>query len=170
MVNGGRPLKGRRVLIVEGDYVLACGLRRLMQEAGATVIGPAWSEQAGLDLVASEVFDAALLGAKLTHGSVEPIATRLSEGGVPFVVVTDHDSDFAPALREASYVDTSFHHLDLVAAVANSLAGSNRTTAPPRPTSPRPTRALKRTRAIPPLPGQAAHPMATNHRTEGRPR
>ena len=161
MVNGGRPLKGRRVLIVEGDYVLACGLRRLMQEAGAVVVGPAWSEEAGLDLASSEDLDAALLGTQLTHGSVDSIATMLSERGVPFVVVTDHDKNVvAHALREASYVDTSFHHLNLVSMVANSVTDVTITaSAPP----------LTTTRATPrPLP-RAARPKATSRRIGGRP-
>ena len=133
MVNGRRPLKGRRVLIVEGDYVLACGLRRLMQDAGATVIGPAWSEQAGLDLADSEVLDAALLSAELTHGSTESVATKLSERGVPFVVVTEHDRDMlAAALREAGHIDLP-HHRTLVAKVASSFSAN--TWAAPRPLS-----------------------------------
>ena len=161
MVNGGRPLKGRRVLIVEGDYVLACGLRRLMQEAGAVVVGPAWSEEAGLDLATSEALDAALLGAKLTHGSADSIATMLSERGVPFVVVADHDKVvIAHALREARYVDTSFHHLNLVSMVANSVTDVTITASEPPLTT---TRATSR-----PLP-QAARPNATSRRIGSRP-
>ena len=166
MVSGGRPLKGQRVLIVEGDYVLACDLRRLMQEAGAKVLGPAWSEEAGLDLADSEVFDAALLGAKLTHGSADSIATKLAERGVPFVVVTDHDGDIlAPALREACYVDTSFHHRNLVAMVANGVTGSITATASPLALE----RPLTMTRAIPRRRRSADLPKATSRRIGGRP-
>ena len=166
MVSGGRPLKGRRVLIVEGDYVLACDLRRLMQEAGAKVLGPAWSEEAGLDLADSEVFDAALLGAKLTHGSAESIATNLSERGVPFVVVTDHDREaLAPALREACYVDTSFHHRDLVSMVANSITGGIAATASPLAVE----RTLTMTKASPRPRRSVDLPKVTSRRTEDRP-
>jgi len=164
MVIGGRPLKGKRVLIVEGDYVLACGLRRLMQEAGAIVLGPAWSEQAGLDLADSEVFDAAILGAELSHGSTESIATKLSERGVPFVVVTDHDRDvLAPALREACYVDTSFHHSNLIAMVANGVTNSITATASPRALE----RPLTMTKASSRRRRSADPPKAISRRTEG---
>ena len=119
MVRGALPLKGFRVLIAEGDYILASDLRRLMREAGATVIGPAWSCQTGLDLAISEVLDAALVNARLADGSAEPVATKLMERGVPFVVIAERETDILrPVLREAPCLDKPIRYDDLIAIFA----------------------------------------------------
>lgn len=109
-------MRGLRVLIAEGDYILASDLRRLMREAGATVIGPAWSCQTGLDLAISEVLDAALVNARFADGSGEPVATKLMERGVPFVVIAERESDILmPVLREAPCLDKPIRYGDLIA-------------------------------------------------------
>ncbi|WIM09128.1 response regulator [Enhydrobacter sp.] len=122
MTNKKMSLEGRRILIVEDDYLQATMLRRRIERAGGTVVGPAWSRAAGLLLVDGEPFDGAVLDAELADGSAEPIATLLATRGVPFVVVAANDREYLPpALREARYMGKPVDHGDLLAMVADSL-------------------------------------------------
>ena len=47
------PLRGRRILVVEDDYLLAESLNDLLAEAGAKVVGPVGNVPEALSLVLS---------------------------------------------------------------------------------------------------------------------
>jgi DNA-binding response OmpR family regulator len=116
------PLQGHRILIVENDYLLAKALGRQIEDAGAKVVGPAWSRDAGLLLADGESFDGAVLDAELGGESAEPIATMLATRGIPFVVVTGLERQNLPTvLREAPCLGKPMGEADLIALVADSM-------------------------------------------------
>ena len=62
-------LQGRRILVVEDDYLVAQSLCALLEEAGATIVGPfGWADEA-LKFVEAhrDAFDSAVLDVDL-HG------------------------------------------------------------------------------------------------------
>ncbi|MBB2682728.1 UNVERIFIED_ORG: CheY-like chemotaxis protein [Rhizobium etli] len=91
-------LRGRRVLIVEDEFMLAEDMSQQLAEAGALVLGPAQSLERAFELLtAADVLDAAVLDVNLHGKQVYPIADTLVERHVPFVFTTGYDASTLPA-------------------------------------------------------------------------
>lgn len=84
-------LRGRRILIVEDEAIVALMIQDILVEAGATVIGPAGTVAAALALVAGESLDGAILDYRLADGTSLAVADALSAGGVPFFFASGYD-------------------------------------------------------------------------------
>jgi CheY-like chemotaxis protein len=86
-------LRGKVILIVEDEYLLASDLEQLLQHHGATVAGPVGSVLDALALVKRENdrLDAAVLDVNLRGERVYPVADTLIERGVPIVFTTGYD-------------------------------------------------------------------------------
>jgi CheY-like chemotaxis protein len=84
-------LTGRRILLVEDEYLIAMEMERWLQDAGAEVVGPVPSVEQALDAIeeVNGALDAAVLDINLSHGElVYPVADRLKELGVPYLFAT----------------------------------------------------------------------------------
>jgi CheY-like chemotaxis protein len=95
MVSLGQPsLHGRRVLVVEDDYVIASDLACALEDFGAEVVGPSGSVADALALVKAEGprLDGAVLDINLRDERVYPVADALSACGVPFIFTTGYDA------------------------------------------------------------------------------
>ncbi|TNC67572.1 response regulator [Rubellimicrobium roseum] len=91
------PLNGRRVLVVEDEYVLADDLRAELEARGAKVIGPVATLLDGLNIVQQgPVPDLAILDINLQGEMVYPLADVLRELGVPFLFATGYDAQAIP--------------------------------------------------------------------------
>jgi CheY-like chemotaxis protein len=85
---------GKHILIVENEYFVADDVRRLLEAAGAVVVGPAPSVDIGLSLIDQSHIDAAILDIRLEGETVFPIAERLQDLDIPFVFATAYlDAD-----------------------------------------------------------------------------
>lgn len=74
------PLNGRRILVVEDDYLLAESLNDLLVEAGVYVLGPVGNVPEALSLVTSgQTIDGALLDVNVRGQPVFPVADALLE-------------------------------------------------------------------------------------------
>ncbi len=110
------PLWGRKILVVEDNYLVADYVRRLLVDAGATVIGPVPTESRSLAMTADGVdLDAGILDVRLGEQTSVNVARRLSERGVPFVVVSGYGSEaLPPELKNAPYLAKPIKSADLV--------------------------------------------------------
>lgn len=89
--------KGRRVLVVEDEFLLAEELREELQDHGVEVVGPVGSVAAALALVdGGEPLDAATLDVTLGREKSYPVAEALATRGVPFVLVSGYDDQTLP--------------------------------------------------------------------------
>ena len=86
----GSSLDGCRVLLAEDEALIAFELQIIMRQAGCQVIGPVGTLAEGLALVETAALDAAVLDVKLWDGDVFPLADRLAERGIPFVLMSGY--------------------------------------------------------------------------------
>lgn len=82
---------GRSVLLVEDELLVAWDIEQMLTAAGVRVLGPASSVGAALALLNTERPDAAILDLNLRGELVTPVARRLREMGVPFVLSTAYN-------------------------------------------------------------------------------
>lgn len=96
----GSSLRGRRILIVEDDYLVATALAAVIEAQGAVIAGPVGSVGTALALIARDGrIDAALLDIHLGREAAYPVADVLRGLGVPMVFTTGYESaDLPPAL------------------------------------------------------------------------
>ena len=90
-------LNGRKILVVEDEYLIADDLSALLREAGANVIGPAASLPTAMRLTGdTERIDAAVLDINLRGVNVFPLAEELMRRGVPIIFMTGYGEDNIP--------------------------------------------------------------------------
>jgi CheY-like chemotaxis protein len=91
-------LRGRCLLVVEDEYLIAADLTASLESLGVQVIGPAASVEEALSLVDSnlERIDGAVLDINLRNERVYPVADVLTARGVPFVFTTGYDAVAVP--------------------------------------------------------------------------
>jgi CheY-like chemotaxis protein len=85
------PLVGRRILLVEDEYLIVEAMAMWLRQAGAVIVGPVPSVKQALKLIEAEAdaLDAAVLDINLGHGEiVYPVADRLAELSVPYLFAT----------------------------------------------------------------------------------
>lgn len=93
------PLQGRRLLVVEDDYLLASGLQEALEMHGASVIGP-YSDVAGALAAIGDgtgTIDGALLDVNLGDETSFALADALRERNVPVLFLTGYDDSALPA-------------------------------------------------------------------------
>jgi len=83
-----QPFTGRRLLIVEDEFLIALELKRIIEELGGSVIGPVGSVESALQLLSNTTADAALLDVNLRERRVMPVAEACQAKGIPFALVT----------------------------------------------------------------------------------
>jgi DNA-binding LytR/AlgR family response regulator len=119
----GEP-RGRRILVVEDNFLIAETLRDLLIENGCEVVGPVGRLKAALALAADEVFDGAFLDINLAGEQCFPLADVLQERQVPFVFLTGYgDAAIVPdALRDVPLLAKPLHAMDVAATLLRHFA------------------------------------------------
>ena len=84
-------LAGKRILVVEDEYMLASDLAQFLEQEGAAVAGPVGTVTGALALAETEALDAAVLDINLRNEKVYPVADLLIEPKVPVVFATGYD-------------------------------------------------------------------------------
>ena len=91
-------LRGRRLLIVEDEYMIAADLAYTLEDRGVEVVGPVGSVDEALALVEAEGrLDGAVLDLNLGNDRAYPVADALLARGVPFVFATGYGREVIPA-------------------------------------------------------------------------
>jgi two-component SAPR family response regulator len=119
-ISGG--LAGKRILIVEDEFFIALNLQRVLQEAGAWIVGSVPSVDDALDACDREDVDAAVLDVKLWEGSTLAVAAELRRRGIPFVFASAYSQDILPPpFRDRPYLMKPFRDGALVDALVREL-------------------------------------------------
>ena len=90
-------IEGRKILVVEDDYLIASTMTEALTDEGVEVIGPAGSVETAIALVrgAPEI-DGALLDVNLRGEMAFAVADLLMDRGVPIVFTTGYDQTTIP--------------------------------------------------------------------------
>jgi two-component sensor histidine kinase/DNA-binding response OmpR family regulator len=89
----GHRLAGRRLLMVEDEALVGMMTKGILEDLGATVVGPYGSLADGMKAARTERFDGALLDFNLAGEFADPLADLLIARGVPFVFITGYQRD-----------------------------------------------------------------------------
>ena len=116
-------IRGRRVLVVEDEPLVAMDLEASLEAAGCEVVGPAPSVARALALIAEAELDAAVIDANLGGDPVDAVADALVAHGVPFAFSTGYGREALPARhREKPVLTKPFPPSRLLAVIADLLS------------------------------------------------
>ena len=90
-------LAGKRILVVEDDYLLATDMCHILRDKGATVLGPAPTPYYAMSLLTRRGIDGAVLDVKLHGKDVFDLADELVQRQTPIVFATGADESVIPA-------------------------------------------------------------------------
>ena len=94
MAEQANALAGRKILVVEDDYLVALALADMLQSAGADVVGPMSEVQAALSFVQEgNPVDAAVLDVDLHGEKSYPVAQALVARQIRFVFATGYGEE-----------------------------------------------------------------------------
>ncbi|MFO1141594.1 MAG: response regulator [Amaricoccus sp.] len=116
-------LVGRTLLVVEDEAIVAVMVAEILQEHGATVLGPVGSFGAAMLLAEDPRIDAAILDVNLRGEAVDPIALRLFNRGIPFAFATGYGSRPEGPWREARVISKPFNEATVLDAVRSLFLG-----------------------------------------------
>ena len=113
-------LTGKRILVVEDEFLIAAMVEDTLAEAGAVVIGPVYKIQDGLLLVQNEAIDAAILDVNINGEPSDAIAAALMARGIPTVLATGYG---AAGLKrfQAPVLDKPYTAEALIAALQRAM-------------------------------------------------
>ena len=84
------PLRDRRILVVEDEYLIAMSLQDALENAGSVVVGPVSSVDKAIKTIESEAhIDAAVLDVNLAY----PVADMLIARKIPFVFTSGYEDN-----------------------------------------------------------------------------
>jgi len=90
-------VRGRRILVVEDEFLIAEELRDALEDMGAVVVGPVAHVAAALAALRSgEPLDGATLDVTLGREKSFEVARALRDRGVPFVILTGYGEQGLP--------------------------------------------------------------------------
>ena len=104
-MDADKRLRGKVVLIVEDEFLLAEDLRCTVEQAGGTIIGPIADASQALAAAQEEKIDVALLDIGLRDQSASAVARALAYRLIPFILVTGYVREaLPPEMENALYL------------------------------------------------------------------
>jgi CheY-like chemotaxis protein len=119
----GQELKGRRVLVVEDEMMIAMLVEDMLADLGCSVVGPAHGLATALQLAhATGELDVALLDVNLSGQPVFPVADALRARNVPIIFCTGYgDAGLRDADRGAPVLQKPYRAKDLADSLTAAL-------------------------------------------------
>ena len=83
-------LRGRNILVIEDESLIALLIADALEEAGASIVGPCYTLTECVSAARGEEIDAAVVDVDLAGEDVFPAAEELQRRNIPFVFHTAH--------------------------------------------------------------------------------
>jgi DNA-binding response OmpR family regulator len=121
---GGAALRGRRILVVEDQSLIAMEVQDCLTRAGAEVVGPVGRLERGIAEAETQSLDAALLDVDLNGLRCWPIAEALAARAIPFALTTGFASGIVTPERFAGapVLTKPYREQDVLAVLRKMLA------------------------------------------------
>jgi DNA-binding response OmpR family regulator len=119
-------LRGKRILVVEDEALVAMLIEDGLAYAGAEIVGPAHSVDEALKLIERVALDgglsAAVLDMNLAGVAISPVADRLAALGVPFLFATGYEKDCYRGSHASAPIMTKPFGPDALVAAVEGIA------------------------------------------------
>lgn len=120
-------LSGRKILVVEDEWMIAEHLSMLLEDMECEVVGPVGNVADALAKAENEQIDCALVDANLNGSSSSPIVEVLVAKDMPFIMVTGYGGLElpTPAMNAASRLNKPFTAPELARALTVIFAAQS---------------------------------------------
>jgi DNA-binding NtrC family response regulator len=120
-------LKGKRILVVEDEALIAVMVEDMLLEMGGEVVGPAATIDDALALAQEEMLDAAVLDVNVRGRRIDPVAEALMARGVPVLFATGYGEVRLASGAPATVIDKPYTQDKLSRGIAAAMqAADNR--------------------------------------------
>jgi CheY-like chemotaxis protein len=121
-MNGSAGASGRRILVVEDEFLIRMMLEEMLADLGYSVAGAAGRVDEAAELAQRVECDVAILDVNLEGRDVYPVAELLAQRGLPFIFVTGYGGRGLPeAYRNRPTLQKPFQIDELGRALARLL-------------------------------------------------
>lgn len=118
----GSIIRGKRVLVVDDEPIVAMDIEAALLDNGVEVVGPAGSVESAQALIDAGGFHAALLDVNLGGRKVDELAAALTRLGIPFAFLTGYErKDLPQAFRQAPMLAKPFSRAEVIAMLGDLL-------------------------------------------------
>jgi len=117
-------IRGMRILIVEDEPLVALMLEDMLMEAGASVVGPAYTLAQALAAAEAEAVDGAILDVNLNAEPSFAVADTLRRRGIPFIFATGYgQKGIAESYVAEAALSKPYRAADVIAALEKAMKG-----------------------------------------------
>ena len=114
----------RSILIVEDEPLISMMLEDFLDSLGHSVAGTCDTVAAALDRVDEGGFDVAIIDVNLNGEQIWPVADRLAEKGVPFILATGGHIEPPPSAHASAPVLSKPFTLEAIGPVLEEACGA----------------------------------------------
>jgi DNA-binding response OmpR family regulator len=101
-------LRGKRILVVEDEVLIAVMVQDMLSDLGTTVIGPAATISDALALAEAEDIDAAILDVNVRGVRIDPVAEVLWARSIPVLFATGYGEVKLLNGQQATVIDKPY--------------------------------------------------------------
>lgn len=114
-------LKGKRILVVEDEALIAVMVEDMLTDMGSVVVGPAGTIKSALELARKEAIDAAVLDVNVRGERIDPVAEALMARGVPVLFATGYGEVRLANGASATVIDKPYTQEKLARGLATTM-------------------------------------------------
>lgn len=117
-------LKGKRILVVEDEALIAVMVEDMLSEMGSTVVGPAATIEQALALARDQDIDGAVLDVNVRGERIDPVADALAARGVPMLFATGYGEVRLASGAATTVIDKPYTQEKLARGLAAAMASA----------------------------------------------
>jgi CheY-like chemotaxis protein len=117
-------IKGKRILIVEDEALVALMLEDMLTNCGAVVVGSKSTIGEGSSFAKEENFDVAVLDVNVHGSKIDPIIDILTTRGIPYLLATGYEKVELPNGHNPTSIQKPYSENSVIEGLAKVLAAS----------------------------------------------